>query len=293
MHRPERGADHAFEVDLHAALSERANGNRETTNALTRAGRKGLSAAGQLARERDGLRIQRVADNLEATLAGAGFPARVVRRPGKPDSAAWPNDDVLVLVEVPTIRHWQENLETLLDICRPALRDRIGFEQSEYPSEEVFTWPDLPLPLLDERLEETVRDALGGLIEASGILASLRRDELHNEETVALEQAVTRTRAAIDEIAGLADQRDDELLAEVYDMLVEFGRRFDDEADALTRGEHVDRSLAASQIGALNGVHDEVFLAQAGITVASIEWDVSPADALERLEQASQEFGEE
>lgn len=299
-------------VELHSALSEHASGNRETAFALTRAGRKGLSAAGQLARERAGLRIQRVADDLEATLAGAGFPARVVRRPGKPDSAAWPNDDVLVLVEVPTIRHWQETLETLLGICRPALRDRIGFllapvrdgrvvasfgviafEQSEYPSDEVPTWPDLPLPLLDERLAETARRAFVGLIEASGILASLRRDELHDDEIAALEDAVTRTRVAIDEIADLAEQRDDELLVEIHDVLVEFGQRLDDEADALTSGEDVERSLAASQIGALNGEHDEVFLAQVGITVASVEWDLEPEGVRERLERASEEFGED
>lgn len=296
--------------DLYAVLSERTNGNREAARTLARAGRGGLPAAAQLARERAGRRIQRVADKLEAMLARADFPAHVLRRPGEPDSPVWPNDDVLVLVEVPTILHWQQALEALLAICRPALHDRIGFllapvrdghvaashgvkafEQSAYPSDEVPAWPALPLPLLEERLGDTVRRALGGLHEASGIFASLRRDELHDEETATLERAVERMRAAIDEVADLAESRDDQQLAEIHGVLVELDDQVEEEAAALARGEPVERPLAASLIDGLHGEPDELFLAQAGIVAASLEWDVDPPGAYERLERASQDLG--
>jgi len=298
-------------VDLHSVLSERDSGNREAASALARAGRNGLPKAAHLARQRAANRIQRIADELEATLGSAGFPARVLRRPGETDSPVWPNNDVLVLVEVSTILHWQHGLETVLAICRPALRNRISFllapvrdghiaasygvkafEQSAYPSDEVRTWPTLPLPLLNERLGSAVGRALWGLREASGILASLRRDELHDEETAALEQAVDRARVAMEEVPSLAEEHD-EVLVEVHDALMEYSERLKDEADALRRGERVERTLAASLISGLNGEPDELLIDQAGVVAMSLEWDVNPAGVCERIERASEELGKD
>jgi hypothetical protein len=99
------------------------------------------------------------------SLAGWSEPVR-----GEPESHRWPSDDFLVLVEVPSIFAWRRKLEALIEHCRPFLEDRVGFFMAPvkdgkvvgafavkvfddaFPAEEVRDWPDLPLPLVDEKL---------------------------------------------------------------------------------------------------------------------------------------------
>jgi len=299
-------------VDLHAASSERTRSRgRAAEVAFANAGRRGLRGVAHLARKRADGRLQRVIDDLEKDLANIGFPARVARQDGDFGSFAWPNDEVLVLVDVPTIYHWLLSIEQLLAVCRPALRDRIGFylapvrdgrivasyglhafEDSAYPTEAVTIWPQLPLPLLDERLVRLVGRTFAGLDEASGILASLRRGDLHDDEAAALEQAISSARSATDEIASLVEGPD-ELLVAVERDLVEFHQQLDDELDASVRGTPVDRPFVVSAIDGVNGKPDETFNARAEIVAASAEWDVDPVDVFARIESAMQDLGSE
>ena len=241
-------------LDLHAVVAERARGDRVALAELAAAGKGGLQAAADVARRRAGARMQAIADQLEATLADAGFSASVLHREGKPDSYRWPSDDFLVLVDVSTIYDWQRNLETPTNLCRPALEDRIGFLMapvrdgrvvasfgikvinSVFPDESVRDWPELPLPLLEERL----------LHEASGIIASVRRAEIHDDEVAVLDAAAGRAREALQHVVDLATERDDDqLLAEVCGTLHELSRRVEDEAAALAQGQPVGCGVAA------------------------------------------------
>lgn len=297
-------------LDLHAVLAERAGGERVAQVALAAAGKSGLSAAAKVARRRAAHRMQGIADHVEQALADAGFAARVLHHEGEPDSYRWPSDDFLVLIEVPSIYDWQHDLESVVDLCRSPLKDRIGFQMAPvrdgrvvasfgvkvidnvFPDNSVRDWPELPLPLLDEQLGDIVRHGLTGLHEASGILASVRRDEVHDDEVAVLDAAVARARGALQHVADLARNRDDQLLAEVGATLLELSQQVEDEAAALAGGQPVDRSLAASLLAGVNGCDGgDVFFAEVGMVVACVEWDVSPDGAWARVEQASAAIG--
>jgi hypothetical protein len=291
-------------LDLHAIAAERAHGDRVGLVALRAAGRNGLSAAAKVARRRAGVRMQAIADQLEDALANAGFSARVLHREGEPDPYRWPSDDFLILIDVPTIYHWLRNLETLANICRQPLEDRIGFLMAPvrdgrvvascgvkvidnlFPDESVRDWPELPLPLLEERLGDTVRRGLTGLHEASGIIASMCRDEMHDDEAAVLQAAAGRAREALQHVADLAAERDDQLLVEVGGTLQELSQRVEDDATALAQSKRVDRSVAASLVAGLSGDGDDVYFAQVGMVAACVEWDVAPNGAWVRVEQA-------
>lgn len=292
-------------------MSEWTRKGRATAIALAHAGRSGLPSVARTARERADRRFQRVVDDLEESLAQAGFRARVLRRAGEFDSPAWPNDDVLVLVEIATIYHWPHHLDTLLDICRPALGDRIGFllaplrdgrlvacrgvrafARSAYPTDEVNDWPDLPTPLLDYRLDKTFRMVADSLFEASGILASLDGSELHEEEAAALDEALARAESANEYIAELLRDHQ-ELLAEIMGLIVDFHQQLGDEFSTIQRGERIERPLAASLIDGVNGEPDDRFVAYVFGSATSLEWDVDPDGVFECMELAGQELGDD
>jgi hypothetical protein len=291
-------------VALHAVVAERAHGDHVTHVARRATGKGRLLTAANVARHRAGARMQSIADQLEHTLAYAGFSACVLRREGEPNHFRWPNDDFLVLVDVPTICDWQRNLETLANLCRPPLEDRCGFLiapirdghvvasfgvkviENIFPDPSVRDWPELPLPLLNEQLGDTVRRGLAGLHETSGIIASVRRDEIHKDEFAALEAAITRAREATQEVAHLAAEHDDHLLVEIRDTLLELTRRVEGEAAALAHGQPVDGSVAASILAGLNNDGDTVWFVQVGMVTACVEWDVEPAGAWTRVERA-------
>lgn len=291
-------------VDLHAVVAEGAAGDRMTAVVLRAAGKGGLASAAGVARERAANRMQTLADALERRIQEADFTSHVARRQSEPDSYRWPSDDFLVLVDVPTIYDWHRNLETLADLCRHTLKDRIGFLMAPvrdgrivasfgvkvidnvFPDESVRDWPEPPLPLLEERLGNTVRRGLTGLHEASGIIASVRRDEVHDDEVAVLEAAVAEARKALQHIADLAAGRDDQLLTEVGTTLLELSQQVEDEAAALGKGEPTDRSLAASLLVGFEGDGDDVFFAQVGMVAACVEWDVDRRGAWERVEKA-------
>lgn len=147
-------------------------------------------------------------------------------------------------------------------------------------------WPELPL--LQEQVGDTVRRGLIGVHEASGIIASVRRDKVHDEEVAVLQAAVERARQALQQIADLAAERNDQLLDEVGATLLELDQRVQDEAAALSHGQPVDRSLAASLLAGLNGDGDALFFTQVGTVAACVEWDVEPDGAWARVNQALQ-----
>ncbi|HZD70170.1 MAG TPA: hypothetical protein VFA45_15120, partial [Actinomycetes bacterium] len=290
-------------LDLLAVVAEGARGDRITLIALGTAGKSGLAAAARVARQRAGTRMQAVSNRLERKLADAGFTARVVRREGKVDAYRWPSDDFVVLVEMATIYDWQRNIETLADLCRPLLEDRIGFYiapvrggrmvasfavqiNNVFPTEDLRDWRDLPLPLLDEQLGDIMRRGLDGLHEASGIIASIRRDEVHDDEIAALNAAAGRAREALEYIDSLATETGDQLLIEVGATLSELGQMVEEEAAGLSRGQRVDRSVAASVLAGLGGDGDDVFFTQVLAVAACAEWDVDREGAWSRVQHA-------
>jgi hypothetical protein len=288
--------------DLRAVLAEDVR-----SIARKASGRNRLAIASHVARDRAAARMQHVAAGLEQTLADTGFSARVLHCELENGPYCWPSDDFLVLVEMPTLVVWRQSIETLAGLCRPALQDRIGFqiapirngktvssfaakvfEERSFPDTSVSDWPELPFPLLDEPLGDVAREALGGLNDASAIVGSVRRDEMHPEELAALESAHKRAHNALNDIEQVTAGHDDQLLAEVQATLGKLAKLVDTEIATVGSGGRVDRSMAASMLAALKGGdRDDIFFAQAGMLVACAEWDVEPAGAWARVGQAS------
>jgi hypothetical protein len=290
-------------LDLHAVVAEGSRGDPVSAAVLRAAGKNGLASAARVARERAGTRMQAVAAELERHLGEAGFRARVLRREGAPESHRWPSDDFLALIEVETIHEWQRNLEALADICRPLLEDRVVFFMAPvrdgrivasfgvkvisdiFPDDSVGEWPQLPLSLLDEGLAAHCRRGLDGLVEVSGVLASVKRSEVHDDEAAVVEAAMARVNEELQYLSDLAEETDDPLVIEVGGTLLELTRAVEEEAEALTRGSPVPRGIAASIICGFRGEPDDVFWTFIGLASACIEWDVDPAAAWERVQQ--------
>ena len=284
--------------DLRAVLSE------DVRSVANRASGNRLAVAGRVARERAGARMQRVADKLEQTLADGGFSARVLHCERENGPYCWPGDDFLILIDAATMVVWEQSIQTVADLCRPALKDRIGFQiapvrdgkivasfgakvlEQIFPDASVADWPDLPFPLLDERLTNIARDALRGLNEASGIVGSVRRNELHPVERAALESAQKRANDARSEIEHLSAGREHQVLVEVHVALDGLAGLVDAEIAVLGSGQRAGRCMAASMLTAPRGEFDDTFYVQAGILVACAEWDVQPDGAWERIERA-------
>jgi hypothetical protein len=287
-------------LDMRAVVAERARGGRDAAASLVVAGQHGLGRAAQVARSRAGARMQAAADQVEQTLAEAGFSAQILRRPGSPDSGQWPNEDFLVLVNVQTIPDWIDSHEMLADLCRPLLVDRNGFlmapirdgrvvasfarkiSTGTVPDDSIRSWPDLPL--LDERLTDAIRRGMESILEASGIAASIRRAELHEGEAAALAAGQTRAHEALGFVATLVAENDDHLLAEIHSVLTEMIRCLEHEIAAMRSGRAGGHSLAASYLAGLRGESSDTFAAQMVTVIACAEWDVSPAGAWGRVE---------
>lgn len=286
-------------VDLHAIVSERGHGDRLTQVALAAAAKNGLAAAASVARQRASVRMRTRARQLETAIANAGFCGRILCRPGAPDSELWPDDEFLVLVDVTTLADWPRQAEALADLCRPILHDRISFHIAPvragrvvashglvvvtniFPDDSVRTWPNVPL--VDERLGDAVRCAIAGLVEASGIIATIARDVLHDEEMAALDAASESVRESLRNVAALASEDPGQLLDEVSDALIQLGQRVESEADAWNQGRPVERGVAASALAGIRGEHDDVSHALVGMSYLCAEWDIEPAGAWERL----------
>jgi hypothetical protein len=290
-------------VNLHAVVAEAAHGRQPALVALRAAGKGGVPAVARVARQRAGARMQATANRIEQELPKTGFAATVRRRPGELQSHCWPSDDFLVLVEVPTIFTWQQNLEGLAELCRPLLEDRIGFLMAPirdglvvasfgvnvltnvFPAaEKVRDWPELPL--LDERLGELVGRFFAGIDEASSITASLTGRVLHDDEATALEAAFARAREALEELDGLITANSDQLLLEVQATLVEIFCTVEDELKAVAEGNPVARGVAAAMIDSINGNPDDDFVTRIITVAACVEWDVDAVGAWDRVCEA-------
>ena len=289
-------------VDLRAVLAEQVQ-----DVALRASGNRRLAIAADVARDRAKARMSVVADKLQHTLVENGFKAGAVHYETG-DMNRWPSDDFLILVELPTIFDWHRNLEALASICKPPLEGQVGFFMAPvregrivasagfhvindvFPDHKsIRDWPDPPLPLLDEQLGDTVRRVLVGLNEASGIIASVHRTEMHPEEVAALESSLTRARDSLREIQQLADTHDNPLLREVQNDLQVCDQRVTDEVTALAHGHAANPSIAASILAGLNGNRDEVSDRQCGVAISCVEWDTEPENAWARVERVLDE----
>jgi hypothetical protein len=292
-------------IDLRAVADERVRGDQVAAAALAAAGRKGLSASADVARRAANTRMQMVTRQLEQVLSRAGFSAQVQRRPGEPDSGQWPDDDFLILVDVPTIYHWPNEVARSAALCRPVLSDRVCFLMAPvreakvvascgvkvvrdiFPDESVRDWPGLPL--LKETLTDAIREGLAGLCEASGVIASMRRAELHNDEAAAIQTGFRRARQALERVSDLANGHDDRVVTETQSKLAGLIERVEYEAASLADGQPSDRGFAASLLAGMRGDSDEAYLYQYVIVGACIEWDTAPDGAWDRTKQALEE----
>ncbi len=291
-------------LDIFAVAGERASGDRVSAVALKNARKGGLAAAARVARQRAAGRMQTRASKLERRLADAGYSARVVRREGEPESHRWPSDDFLILVDMSSIFAWQREGDELVDLCRPLLKDRVGFYMAPvrdgkivasfavkvfdnaFPAEEVRDWPDLPLPLVDETLYPECAAGLGALVEVSGVIASAHGSEMHDDEGAVVEAASKRAGQTLRYIEDLLVETGDPLVKEVGAAFLELADTVEAEAAALAAGRPVDRGVAASIVHGFKGDRDDVFATYVGVLSCCIEWDIDRADAWSRFQAA-------
>jgi hypothetical protein len=114
----------------------------------------------------------------------------------------------------------------------------------------------------------------------------VHREEVHEDEVAALDDAVGQAREALHYVSELVAGTDDEVLAEVGATLLELSQRVEEEAAALAQGQPIDRSVATSLLAGFNGEGDDVFFAQVGAISACVEWDVEPDGAWARVQEA-------
>lgn len=203
-----------------------------------------------------------------------------------------------------SIYRWQRELATIADVCRPLLDDRVGFFMAPvrlervvgsfavkviadvFPDESVRDWPDLPLPLLDERVTTVCGRGLGALVEVSGVVASARGSEVHDDEAAVVEAAMKQANETLRFFNDLVEETNHPLLVEIGGALLELARRVEAEAAALATGAPVDRGVAASVVAGLRGDADEVFATYIGLVAACVEYDVDPGGAWGRFQDA-------
>ncbi len=221
-------------------------------------------------------------------------PSRIVGR----------GDDFLVLVEVPSVFAWQHQLELLVEICRPHLQDRVGFFMAPiregrvvgsfgvkafdnvFPAEEVRDWGDLPLPTVEESLYRECGAGLNALVEVSGVVASARSSEVHEDEAAVVDIAMTRASETLRFFENLAVKSEDPLIAELGAAFLDLAQRVEAEAAALAQGTPVERGVAASIIHGLKGDPDDVFAIYVDMLACSIELDIEPTGAWSRFQSA-------
>ena len=289
-------------LDVFAVAGERVGGDRVSAIALQKAGKGGVAAAARVARQRAAARMQARAVKLEHLLGDAGYSARVLRREGEAESHRWPSDDFLVLVDMSSIFAWQREGDALADLCRPLLDDRVGFYMSPvreaklvrsfavkviqdvFPS-ELGDWPELPSPV-EETLYRECGAGLGALAEVSGVLASVRGPEVHEEESAVMVAASQRAQETLRYLEALFAGTDDPLIREVVVAFLELAGAVEAEAAALADGTPVERGLAASIVHGFKGDRDDVFATYVGLLSCCIEWDVEPIGAWSRFEAA-------
>lgn len=289
-------------LDIFAVAAERATGDRVSSVALKGAAKGGLAAAARVARQRADARMQSLARKLERRLREAGYSGRVLRREGEPETHRWPSDDFLVLVDVPSIFAWQRGSDALVELCRPLLEDRVGFFMAPvrdgkvvgsfaikvlehaFPAEEVGAWPGLSL--VEETLYQECAAGLAALGEVSGVIASVRGPEVHDDEGAVVDAAWKRAQKTLHYLDDLLVARDDPLIREVGVAFLELADAVEAEAAALAAGTPVERGLAASVVHGLKGDRDDVFAAFVGILSCCIEWDLEPVGAWSRFQGA-------
>lgn len=289
---------------LHDVVAEQQLGDRRALMALRAAGRKGgLVAAATAARHRSHDRMNVLTKSVTDELARNGVHAHVLMRDDDPGSDRPAQAELLVLIEVASMIEWPQRLATTIDLCRPLLGDRVALLaapirdkrivsssavavlDSVWPDERVRTWPELPFPPLEERLGDSLRGGLQGLVEVSGIIATAHQDRLNDAEEAAVRSAVESTNAALESLGQLRETTRDPVLTELLGVFVTLRSLIQNEAAALAEGTPVSDGLAASMIAGNKGAPDETYNAAVDALAFAAEWDVDPLGARTLLEQ--------
>ena len=246
-----------------------------------------LARAARMARRRADRRLAMEAELLRATLQDAGFDATIARR--EPH-------EMLALVHVPGIDSWLEHFQDLAARSRDVIPEERSFWMapvveggvvgshavrvivSVFPdAATVASWPELPLPLVDERLGDLFRTALAAVQEASGIVSSWPGHTPHEVEHEAYDAAVDRFGAALEQIKELATETADELAANVRDAVVELGEMLEAELADAAPAEPREPTIAELLIFATRGEPVQLMADCVAIAAACAEWDAARA----------------
>jgi hypothetical protein len=294
---------HRSLLDLHAVVYEQEVGDGRSLTAMQVAGREGLGAAATVARRRADVRVKAIARSVEHETERLGIHAVLRVRDTASEPGRQPQNDLLVLIEVAGIIEWSQRLATMIDQCKPMLGDRLGLLvapvrdrrivcssavrvlTSIYPDDTIRTWPELPFPLLDEQLGDSLRSGLQGLVEISGILATARQGGLHEAEEAALRSAGEREIATIERLRQLSESTQNPLVAELLDVFLALHGLIQEEAAALEEGTPVPNGLAASMIAGDRGTPNDIHNTAVGALACAVEWDVDPVGAWTRVQQ--------
>jgi hypothetical protein len=99
----------------------------------------------------------------------------------------------------------------------------------------------------------------------SGVVASVRNREVHDDEAAVAEVAMKRANETLGYLGDLAVETDDPLIAELGGAFLELAQEVEAEAAALADGKQVARGVAASVVHGLKGDPDDVFATYVGM----------------------------
>lgn len=292
--------------DLHDVVAEQQVDDRRAIMALRAAGRKrGLRAAATAARRRAHERMKVLTKSITEELTRNGVQAHVLVREPDPASDKEAQADFLVLVDVASMIEWPQRLATIVHLRRSMLADgvdllaapvrnerivgssAVAVLDSVWPDDRVRTWPELPFPLLEEKLGDVLRRGLQSFVEVSGIIAMAHQDGLNDAEEAAFKSAVESKNAALENLHQLWESTQDPVVAGLLDVFAALQDLIESEATALADGSTVPSGLASSMVAGNKGAPDETYNAAVGALAFAAEWDVDPLRARTLLEQTS------
>ena len=294
-------------LDLHLVLREAAAAGIAHQRVLrATSGGGSLRRAAEVARRRVAARLRTLRQDIRGDLSRNGHQCQVISRASELDSPYWPQDELLVLVEVETILAWGPALDDLVAIVSPRLTNSPPFLMAPVRDERIVgscavrviggnphpavhdlgSWPELPSPLLAETAREMYTAAVDSLADISAILAALRPTsdatgvQVHDHEFDQLQATRDRASESFERFrAFVAEHPHDELLAEAEEVLIAFAESVEDESDARNEGGPPWTGLACELLNGLDGSESDLWTTHLGAVALLIEWDIDPQEA--------------
>ena len=300
-------------LDLHAVLAEANAGGATSSSKISQRVRGArnapvLTLAAKRARQLAGSRLRQRVRRLQARLARDGNTARVITAPVEVGEAIeWPPTELLVLVDVPSLLYYYQELDATQAVCRSVLGDLAAFyiapmRRGRLVATDVYrvirdrfphTVPDGWLPegnlpaTLDQPTAVAYQACIEAIVELSGILSAWVDGDRPRAEAAALEAATDTLDEAHNAFTQLLTAGDP-VMDQARGVVAYLADSIRDEAALRQNGEVPSDSIAAAFISAMcHGQSSDLIGLVSGARILLTEWAVDPEGAREILRSLS------